>query len=389
MKYMQYTKVTKGIIMNEKKTGPKRVVLLVDNTRGHFHQSQGIARWLERLCGAELCEIKVPILTGLRRFRVLKMQGRQLGSATPEEAEEWLRKAGFSTEAHKDSLVGGEGTLFMATGNSASTFCLALGKALKGRSAVVMTPDVVGTQPFNFAIVPEHDRPAPADNILPTLGAPNHIYGPELKAAAEDFFASMMPFPGKVIALLLGGSDANYELAPSWVQSVLPSLREAAERQGAALLITTSPRTGAEADRAVESVFAGSPFVRYLLLASRSKENPVPAMLGAATHVIVTEDSVSMVSESATAGFRVGLLRVGRKQNLKTKSRHLFGAGTVRFDELFEKMTAEGLVEDLGATPDFDAFLDPAACRTEAPFNEAKKAAEWIISRWTRLEKGV
>lgn len=210
--------------MNKVKAGPKRVVLLVDNTRGHFHQSQGIARWLERLCGAKIHEIKVPILTGLRRFRVLKMQGRQLGSASPEEAKEWLRKAGFSIEAHADVLSGGTGILFMATGNSASTFCLALGKALNGRSAVVMTPDVVGTEPFDFAIVPEHDRPAPADNILTTLGAPNHIYFPELQATAESFFDSMKPFPGKVIALLLGGSDANYELTPSWVRSVLPSL---------------------------------------------------------------------------------------------------------------------------------------------------------------------
>ena len=144
--------------MNKLKAGPKRVVLLVDNTRGHFHQSQGIARWLERLCGAEIHEIRVPILTGVKRFLVLKMQGRSLDSASPEEAREWLKKAGFSIEDHADILSGGPGTLFMATGNSASSFCLALAKALKGFSAVIMTPDVVGTQPFDFAIVPEHDR---------------------------------------------------------------------------------------------------------------------------------------------------------------------------------------------------------------------------------------
>ena len=373
--------------MNNMKAGPRRVVLLVDDTRGHFHQSQGIARWLERLCGADIFEIKVPILTGLKRFRVLKMQGRQLGSASPEEAKEWLKKAGFSIDSHADIMSGETGILFMATGNSASTFCLALGKALNGRSAVVMTPDVVGTQPFDFAIVPEHDRPAPAENILTTLGAPNHIYCPDLQVAAEDFFGSIKPFPRKLIALLLGGSDANYELTPSWVQSVLPSLCKAAEQKGAALLVTTSPRTGAETDRAVESVLGGSSATRYLLLASQSEDNPVPAMLGAATHVIVTEDSVSMVSEAATAGFRVGLLRVGRKQSLKTKSRNLFGAGTVRFDELFKEMAERGLVEDLGAAPDFDTFLIPEACRTDVPFNEAKRAAEWILSRWKQLEE--
>ena len=374
--------------INTKKKGPRRVVLLIDDSRGHFHQSQGIARWLERLCGAEIHEIEVPRFTGLRRFHVLKMQGRQLGSASSEEAGEWLRNAGFSIEEHKDILSGGAGTLFMATGNSASSFCLALAKALNGYSAVVMTPDVVGTQPFDFAVVPEHDHPTPSDNILTTLGAPNHIYCPELQTAAERFFAQMKPFPPKVVALLLGGSDANYELTPSWIRSVLPSLCENAEKQGAALLVTTSPRTGEEADSAVESVFSGSPATRYLLLASRSGENPVPAMLGAATHVLVTEDSVSMVSEAATAGFRVGLIRIGRKQTPKTKFRNVFGAGAVRFDALFETMAARGLVEDLGTPPDFDAFLASEARKTEVPFNEAKKAAEWILNRWPLLEKG-
>ncbi len=374
--------------MNTKKAGPGRVVLLIDDTRGHFHQSRGIARWLERLCGADIREIEVPILKGLRRFLVLKIQGRDLDSASPEEAKAWLRKAGFSVEAHADILGSEPGTLFMATGNSASSFCLALAKALQGYSAVIMTPDVVGTRPFDFAIVPEHDRPDRSDKILTTLGAPNHIYRPDLEAEAERLFAPLKPFPGKVVSLLLGGNDDNYELTPAWIRTVLPLLREAAEKQGAALLVTTSRRTGAEADRIIESVFAGSPATRYLLLASKSPENPVPAMLGAATHVLVTEDSVSMVSEAATAGFRVGLLRVGRKQTPKTKSRNLFGAGAVRFDELFERMAEEGLVEDLGATPDFDAFLNHEARKTEVPFNEARKAAEWIMSRWPGRKEG-
>ena len=368
--------------MNNNQTGPERVVLFTDETRGHNHQSLGIARWFERLCGAELYEIKVPSFSGLQRFRILKQQARGLGSASPEEIKEWLKATGFTLEAHADILSDKKETLFIATGNSSSPFCLALARLFNGHSAVIMTPSVLETRLFDFAIVPEHDHPAPADNLIITLGAPNHIYYPELQAAAEKLFAPMKPFPGKVIALLLGGSDANYELTPAWVYSVLPALREAAEKQGAALLVTTSPRTGAEADNAVEAVLGDSPATRYLLLASRSKENPVPAMLGAATHVLVTEDSVSMVSESATAGFKVGLLRVGRKQSPVKKIRNLLGGGAVRFDALFEEMAERGLVDDLGAAPDFDAFLAPEVRKTDVPFNEAKRAAEWILSRW-------
>ncbi|MBQ9528177.1 MAG: mitochondrial fission ELM1 family protein, partial [Fretibacterium sp.] len=170
------------------------------------------------------------------------------------------------------------------------------------------------------------------------------------------------------------------------VHGVLSPLREAAEKQGAVLLVTTSRRTGKEADNAVESVLEGSPAVRYLLLASRSTENPIPAMLSVATHVLVTEDSVSMVSEAATAGFHVGLLRVERKRGPMVKIRNILGGGTARFDALFETMGTRGLVEDLGGTPDFDSFLASTERRTDVPFNEAKRAAEWIMKLSQRNE---
>ncbi|MCR4818545.1 MAG: mitochondrial fission ELM1 family protein [Fretibacterium sp.] len=367
--------------MTEKNIWPKSVVVLSDGIRGHKHQSLGIARWLERLCGATVCEVEVPHLLGLKRFCRLKLTARRLASASSEEARRWLSASGFAFETHADALSGGAETLFISTGSSAAPFCLALARNSGGRSAVVMTPSVLGTQPFDFAIVPEHDRPAPADNLLMTLGAPNHIYRPELQAASAELFAPLMPFPQRVVVLLLGGGDANYELTASWVHDVLAPLSKAVEKQGAALLVTTSRRTGKEADSAVESVLAGSPAVRYLLLASRSAENPIPAMLGTATHVLVTEDSVSMVSEAATAGFRVGLIRVGRRQGPLVKLRNILGGGTARFDALFDAMAERGLVEDLGANPDFDAFLAPAERRTDTPFNEAKRAAEWILSR--------
>jgi mitochondrial fission protein ELM1 len=44
-----------------------------------------------------------------------------------------------------------------------------------------MTPSVLGTAPFDFAVVPEHDHPQKRDNVLPTLGAPNAIFPDELE----------------------------------------------------------------------------------------------------------------------------------------------------------------------------------------------------------------
>ena len=78
--------------MNKKQTGPRRIVILNEGTRGHMHQSLGIARWLQRLCGADIREIEVPRLSGLKRFRMLKLQARHLTDASPEELKEWLNR---------------------------------------------------------------------------------------------------------------------------------------------------------------------------------------------------------------------------------------------------------------------------------------------------------
>ena len=361
-------------------SGPGRIVLLSDGVPGHKHQSSGIARWLERLGGACVHEIEVPRLTGLKRFIYLKLLARGLDDASPRRARAWLSAAGFSLSVlPEDAQAHGRETLFLSAGSSAAPFCLALARVLGGYSAVVMTPSM-GTRPFDFAIVPSHDRSPATRNALTTWGAPNLIDRPELQTAAEGFFTPAPHFPRKVVALLIGGGDANYQLTPSWARDTLPPLLSAVERNGAALLATTSRRTGAAVDDAVESILGESPATRYLLLASRASDNPVPAMLGAATHVLVTEDSVSMVSEAATAGFRVGLLRVGRTP--LSKVRGLLGGGAARFDALFRSLALRGLVADLGDAPDFEAFLNPDEGRTDVPFNEARRAAEWILKCW-------
>ncbi|MBQ7264012.1 MAG: mitochondrial fission ELM1 family protein, partial [Synergistaceae bacterium] len=182
--------------------GPRRVVVLSDGLRGHVHQSLGVARWIERMCGASVETIDVPRLHGLERLRRLKLDAIRLPRASMEEARAWLASSGLPVDAREDLLD--EDTLSISAGSSAAPFCLALAKASGGHCATIMTPSVLGTRPFSFAIVPAHDHPRPASNVLTTLGAPNHIHRPDLRAAAEARFP---PPPAKVVALLLGGSD--------------------------------------------------------------------------------------------------------------------------------------------------------------------------------------
>ena len=348
----------------------KHVVIVSDNIRGHYHQSLGVAEWLGRLGNAKVEEpLKLPEISSLKKFFKIKIVGRNIYFKDAEYSKKWLQSFGISSEKHNKP-----DTLFISAGSTAAPFCLALAKATGNQSAVIMTPSVFGTKPFDFAIVPEHDPHDPEDKkILTTLGAPNHIYEELTKKTAQSFFANRN-FNKKVVAVLVGGDDGNYQITAKWANEVLGDLKRFTD---ITILITTSRRTDEYVEKAIEDMFMSFPSTGYLLILTKNpKVNAVTSILGAATHVIVTEDSVSMVSEAITAGFKVGLLRVPKSSGFIKKT---LGYGTQRFDEMFAKMASQDLLVDLGGFPDFDKFLAPDEQKHGKDFNEAKRTARWIL----------
>ena len=383
--------------------GPRLVIILSDGIRGHVNQSRGVASWLGRLCGARCLELDVPRLAGARRLVALKVFSRGLAAKGPEEAKRWLESAGGSDLGARARSFLGEGPeafgnwLCLSAGSTAGPYGLALARVLGGRAATVMSPSVLGTAPFDFAIVPAHDFPPPAENVFVTIGAPNAIDRERLAAESESLFSAYPPRSSNRWGILVGGDDANYRITPEWAMDVVGRLACEAEKTGADLYLTTSRRTAPETEQALERLAGkASPF-RMLFLASRDSSNPVPGMLGGCGEVFCTEDSVSMVSEAATAGFRVKILRVGRKEGLKRRlqdatallvlkgwlsKRRLWGAP--RFDAMLEAFKSRAL-----ATESFPWDNGTKAEASERhDFNEARAAADWICREWERKGSG-
>ena len=350
----------------------KRTVIVSDGIRGHYHQSLGVGEWLERLSGSTLdpTTVTIPQLSMFDRIMKLKLFVHGLEVHGGSYSREWLKSSGMSYSKYEP-----ETTLFISAGSKAAPFCLALAKATRNKCAVLMTPSVLGTKSFTYAIVPEHDKPNMRDgNIITTLGAPNHIYMPNLKDIAAAYFAGRNLEEQKVIALLIGGSDANYRINSQWARDILTPLRGI---KNVKFMITTSRRTGDSVERTVEEIFSGSSNVEYMFLYSRNPtHNSITAILGASTHVLVTEDSVSMVSEAATAGFKVGLVRVPRATG---KIKHMLGFGARRFDDMFAEFAKRGLIYDLKDDWDVQKFIEAPHQYHYRDFNEAKRAAEWIL----------
>ena len=350
----------------------RRTVIVSDGIKGHYHQSLGVAEWMERLSGTTLdpAIVSIPALTLFDRVMKLKLLVRGLEVHGGAFSREWLKSMGVRYNKYEEGT-----TLFISAGSKAAPFCLALAKATRNKCAVLMTPSVLGTKSFDYAIVPKHDKPdLRQGNVITTLGAPNHIYEPTLKEIASRYFAGKDFRGHKVIAILIGGSDANYKINSRWVREVLRPFQGMRDTK---FLITTSRRTGESVENTVEEMFSGNPSLEHLFLFSRTpNQNSITAILGAATHVLVTEDSVSMVSEAVTAGFRVGLIRVPRTTG---KIKHMLGFGARRFDDMFEEFSQRGLIQDFGPEFYFPKFFESYEQRHGQDFNEAKRAADWIL----------
>ncbi len=389
---------------------PSLVVILSDGIRGHLYQSRGVAHWIAEVTGADVVERDVPHFSGMKRFLLMKVAARKLRHASTDESIRWLERAGagalladlrnLAAEKKSSQDTAGGDVLTLSAGSSAAPFTLAVGRVLGAKTCVIMTPSVLGTDPFDFAILPEHDAPAGARSgrTLATLGAPNAIVPEKLKEAKGDLlgrFPSGTP-GAPAWGILVGGDDANYDVAPIWVRDVLAPIFDAARDAGAEIYLTTSRRTSGDTERAITELSRGRDCVRMALLASSDDYNPVPGMLGHCGRIFCTEDSVSMASEAVTAGHRVILLRVGRKggangllQNAAARlarigflpRRLVFGAP--KFDAMFDRFRERGYLVEW--TPsllrDMVSKCDgPDRSEAARSFNEAKRAACWITA---------
>ncbi|GAB1398734.1 ELM1/GtrOC1 family putative glycosyltransferase [Aminivibrio sp.] len=397
------------------KTAPSLIILLSDGIRGHLSQSRGVAGWISRFTGADIVEMEVPRLTGWRRVFFLKGKARLLPSLPPERNALWLDRAGGAEllSESRSALAGrglsGDQALFLSAGSSAAPFTLALARTLGGRACTLMTPSVLGTPPFDFAVVPEHDAPRKAPNVLVTLGAPNGIFPDELERRGWELAQKYPTRSGKRErwSILIGGDDANYAISPRWIRSRIPPLVKAAEDRRADLYITTSRRTAPSAEEALKNLIGQNPSVRMLLLASKDSFNPVPGMLGLSQRVFVTEDSVSMISEAVTAGKEVFLLRTETAKGLRLRlqkfteglvdrgvlpSRFLWGKP--RFDRLFAALEEQGFLKGMNCDNVSDCIGTLSLSQNgRDSLNEARRAAEWIVEGWngtgrTSYEKG-
>lgn len=183
---------------------------------------------------------------------------------------------------------------------------------------------------FDLVITTPQYRLPHAPNVLHNL-LPVHDATPQLlKGEAERWEARLAHLPKPFTALLVGGRSGPYLFCPEAAARLGREASDMARKEGGSLLVSTSARTGAAAADALAAAI-GVPFEMFRWN-GEARDNPFHAFLGLASRIIVTADSVSMLSEAVSTGKPVFLFdiedgRYSMRAEEETSSRRIAWRG--------------------------------------------------------------
>lgn len=187
--------------------------------------------------------------------------------------------------------------LLIACGRTAIAPALAAKRASGDRSFWVQVQDPrYARHEVDLMVVPGHD-PARGDNVFATLGAVHRVTPARLAEGAHRFSSLLGTLPRPLVAVLIGGNNRVYRMTRERLATLAEQLTALA-RRGFGIAVTPSRRTGEIGPGLLHDRLAGLPAYVW----DGTGDNPYFGMLGLADAIIVTADSVSMVSEAAATG---------------------------------------------------------------------------------------
>lgn len=203
-----------------------------------------------------------------------------------------------AVDATSDKLVPPWPDLLISCGRRTVGLALKIKLESTGHTVAVHIQDpLVDPGRFDLVAAPAHDG-LEGGNVLATLGAVHRVTPEKLAAAAEQFRPLLANLPRPLIAVLVGGSNRRYRMTAAVTANLCARLKYMCEKHSAGLAVTISRRTSAPCTAMVREKMADLP----ALVWDGQGDNPYLGFLALADAFVVTEDSVSMISEVASTG---------------------------------------------------------------------------------------
>ena len=240
-------------------------------------------------------------------------------------------------------------------GRSAALFTRMLRPWSDGRCRTVQILDPrIDPTHWDAVIAPRHDG-LHGPNVWRTLGSLNPI-DEDWLTAGRLAFPELTALPRPRIGVLIGGPRRGIDLDAAAIAALLDRLRHRQQQEGGSLLVLTSRRTPPDWRARLRGQVAQLPGLYWD--DANDQPNPYPGVLGWADALVVSPDSVNMLSEACAVGCAV----------------HTFANDRLppRLARFHAALREAGRLQDLRQT--IPAVGQP-------PLRETAQAAAWLLDR--------
>ena len=296
----------------------RRILIFSDGKAGHLAQAKALAQRIEkaweirsrddkRLRGmrASLLQVKtthVQFRHPLGRLLVSMIAG--LAPRKFRAGDFWLRLC--LTDASYRAIRSAHADISISCGAATAGVNLLWAGGIGSKTVHITRSVFPSWRRFDLAVIPRHDRPPeqPAKNLLVIDGAlaPDQPLDTEQARLWREHLQLKKP---RQIGLLLGGPTRGVEFEAGQIEETVQGLLSAAESLDAELLVTSSRRTPAAVEELLDRMLGKNPRCRLLVLVNRRaagifKETAeaIPCILSLSHLLVVSGDSISMVSEA-------------------------------------------------------------------------------------------
>jgi mitochondrial fission protein ELM1 len=172
---------------------------------------------------------------------------------------------------------------------------------------------------YDLLAAPPHFALPERSNIVHLPLPPSRSRQPARAARRANIGGNMVPVPKPWFTILLGGEVKEYVISPAALERTARAAREAADRHGGSVVVSTSRRTPPALLAAVEGALK-NPYV-YRWSETTRDENPYDVLLQQSAALFVTADSASMVLDCAQSGTPTYIVEYPERLDLRRRLR--------------------------------------------------------------------
>jgi len=306
-----------------KMTPLKKIIVLDDGRKGHLKQSLAAVEQIKRYRkdgGFSADDIQAEIVRVRFRSRIAKVFLNTVSPFVTDHFQMHLACLRLTLDTSSyDNIVNRYADVIVSCGSTLAGINRLLKVENFCRNLTILDPGAALRRKFNVIIIPSHDasgKLSEMDNVVVTELAPNLIDPSEFKAIDERATGGGGEHI-KTLGILVGGDNKHYVFSHSLTTALIRAL-ETMRRQGNVKMnVTTSRRTPEHVEAALSQVLSGDD--EFISGRNDTDEHTVKKILSQADIVIVSGESISMVSEAVSSGKQVIVFMPEKRTSRSTK----------------------------------------------------------------------